>query len=65
MWGAQGGGFTGYEGGKGGFVSGEIDLVKGTNLYIYVGGHGEDSRIRVNSAGGWNGRRIWYRGLFR
>ncbi|MDR0817932.1 MAG: hypothetical protein LBN35_04775, partial [Clostridiales Family XIII bacterium] len=44
-WGAQGGGNSG---GKGGYSGGEIYLLKGTKLYIRVGGRG------TTSAGGYN-----------
>ncbi len=62
LWGAQGGGgYTldenFYDGGKGGYVSGEIELNKDDNLYIYVGGKGTDGQ-KINYQkylGGYNG----------
>lgn len=49
-WGAQGGDIDTYMGGKGAYTVGEIDLEKGTKLYVYVGGKGTNSDI-----GGYNG----------
>ena len=37
LWGAQGGGDGSFIGGKGAYTSGEIDLSKNTELYVYVG----------------------------
>lgn len=59
-WGARGGGsrmngsfYATY--GKGGYASGKIKLKKGEKLFLYVGGHGTDSVVGKDSAGGWNG----------
>ena len=46
-WGAQGGVI--WNGGKGAYTYGDIDLKKGEKLYVYVGGTGN------GSIGGWNG----------
>ena len=48
-WGAQGGDIGGYTGGKGGYSSGTISLIKDSNLFIYVGQAG------VNYASAYNG----------
>ncbi len=53
-WGAQGGTRNTYIGGKGGYTSGQINLKKGTKIYIYVGGQG-GSKSSVTNVGGWNG----------
>ena len=50
-WGAQGGGSNG---GKGGYSSGALKMVKGNSLYIYVGGRGP-SNWSVTNVGGYNG----------
>ena len=60
LWGAKGGtGATGttYYGGYGAYTSGVTDLVKGRDLYVYVGGAGQDhaSNSNVLCDGGWNG----------
>lgn len=50
LWGAQGGDYNAtYVGGKGAYTSGIIDLTKGENLYVYVGGKG------VAKTAGFNG----------
>lgn len=64
-YGAQGGGIPGYsgaEGGLGGYASGELTVNQDDVLNIYVGGKGENSPLssidrfdRVNNNGGWNG----------
>ncbi len=60
VWGAQGAGNhqhseLGY-GGKGGYSTGELELRKGTKLYIYVGGQGNVCYSPYCSvAGGYNG----------
>ena len=55
LWGAQGGSLnSNYIGGKGGYTSGEIDLIKNEVLYIYVGGQGGGNST-VTNVGGWNG----------
>jgi len=60
VWGAKGGdgyGFWGTpnisEGGKGGYSYGEINLIVGETLYIYIGGQGFRDLSGIN--GGWNG----------
>ena len=62
-WGAQGGS-TDYNsdgtgsliaGGKGAYTSGNIELNRSDNLYIYVGGVGENGIAGSKSAGGFNG----------
>ena len=40
LWGAQGGDSANLLGGKGGYVSGNIELEEKKRLYVYVGGHG-------------------------
>ena len=56
-WGAQGGG----NGGKGGYISGEVELHEGDVLYIAVGGQGgngssnNNSRSTTGGQGGYNG----------
>jgi uncharacterized protein (TIGR02145 family)/prepilin-type N-terminal cleavage/methylation domain-containing protein len=50
VWGAGGGGANESHKSKGGYARGEIDLVQGQTLYIYVGGEGG-----VYQTGGWNG----------
>jgi len=59
-WGAQGGtGLTNnvklYEGGRGAYVSGVIDLKDKTELYLFVGGRGEDGDTSKRAIGGFNG----------
>ena len=60
LWGASGGsmscdGWTGI-GGNGGYSSGVIDLSKGDQLYVYVGGAGVGYNCKLTTyAGGWNG----------
>lgn len=73
LWGAQGGSMTGtgyrsdgssrgeltYTGGKGAYTNGAINFIKGTNIYLYIGGKGPDN-ISLNSCtggdtGGYNG----------
>ena len=59
-WGAQGGysyadGVKRTPGGYGGYSVGEINLLKGQNLYIHVGGKGEETYGRNSAAGGYNG----------
>lgn len=71
LWGAQGGSSIEnggvYEinkdncinghcyGGKGSYTSGDIKLVSGTKLYVYVGGKGTDAEVRKDAPGGFNG----------
>ncbi len=73
LWGAQGGSMTGtgyrsdgtsrgeltYTGGKGAYTNGAISLIKGKNIYLYIGGKGPNN-ISLNSCtggdtGGYNG----------
>ena len=50
LWGAQGGTINAsYSGGKGAYTTGELSLVKGDKIYIYVGGQPSDNN------GGYNG----------
>lgn len=50
LWGAQGGTINAsYPGGKGAYTTGELSLVKGDKIYIYVGGQPSDNN------GGYNG----------
>ena len=55
VWGAQGGSANGYTGGYGAYSVGEINLTKGTKLYINVGGQGTGSKATEDIAGGYNG----------
>jgi type II secretory pathway pseudopilin PulG len=50
LWGAQGGSFSPYLGGKGAYTVGQIFLTQGTIFYVYVGG-----AAGTGSAGGYNG----------
>ncbi|MGE5456087.1 MAG: glycine-rich protein [Ignavibacteriales bacterium] len=50
LWGAQGGGTTG---GNGGYSTGNINLTAGQTIYIYVGGQGASTS--AVSTGGFNG----------
>ena len=52
LWGAKGGNDTGT-GGKGAYVSGEVHLEAGTNLYVYVGAPGRDNV--TGTGAGYNG----------
>ena len=60
-WGARGGaGYydrSGYEGARGGYAKGLIELHEGDTFYIYVGGHGGDATNNAsnNATAGWNG----------
>lgn len=49
LWGASGGDFAPILGGKGGYTSGDIYLIKDTALYVYIGGSPS------GEAGGYNG----------
>jgi hypothetical protein len=51
LWGAQGGDYYTILGGRGGYTSGNINLIKGSTLYIYVGGYPKAN----NEIGGYNG----------
>lgn len=57
-WGAQGGSYSSYSGGAGGYSIGTLSLSSKTTLYIYVGGSG-NSVTSANSSGyypgGFNG----------
>lgn len=56
VFGAQGGSVSGYLGGKGGYSSGQIELKKGTKLYICIGGKGIGATSKgQNLEGGYNG----------
>lgn len=54
-WGAQGGDNASADtGGKGGYSAGEIQLVAGDKLNLYIGGQGSTSN-NSHAQGGWNG----------
>ena len=59
VWGAQGGyaaSSTKGPGGYGGYSSGNIYLTKNTNLFVYVGGKGQDAQsVNKGYTGGYNG----------
>ena len=55
VWGAQGGRSWSYEGGKGGYSTGNIYLKKDQELYIAIGGAGQGNGTHRYWAGGWNG----------
>lgn len=56
VWGAQGGSYSTYYGGAGGYSEGIVYLTTGTNLYIYVGGQPTSTSSYSSSiAGGFNG----------
>ena len=60
-WGARGGkGWydrSGYEGARGGYTKGLVELHEGDTFYIYVGGHGGDATNNATNeaTAGWNG----------
>ena len=55
-WGAQGGSYSTYYGGKGGYSVGTLTLQEDTTLFLYVGGQpATNSSNRVQTAGGFNG----------
>lgn len=56
-WGAQGGSYSSYYGGAGGYSVGTLTLTdKSTTLYLYVGGQpATNSSRRVVTSGGFNG----------
>lgn len=53
VWGAEGGSGT-QLGGKGGYSTGIVQLTKGTTLYVYVGGRGNNYNS-ADKSGGFNG----------
>ncbi len=59
VWGAQGGiAYGSYEGGKGAYSKGTVELKTGTTLYVYVGGQGGATGTGTSTgvvAGGFNG----------
>lgn len=56
VWGARGGNISGYNGGKGGYSVGEIELAAGTKLSIGTGGVGNGATAAGQSlSGGYNG----------
>lgn len=56
LWGAQGGGpTTSILGGKGGYTSGIINLIKNENTYFYVGEHYPTYKDTYSFNGGGNG----------
>ncbi|MBQ1926417.1 MAG: hypothetical protein II180_09900, partial [Proteobacteria bacterium] len=62
VWGAQGGNSS-YDGGKGGYSVGTLNLTASTNVYIYVGGQGgANSSCGGATAGGFNGGGGTYEG---
>jgi len=50
VWGAQGGAYSSYTGGKGGYSEGVLTLLQALKVYVFVGGQGGRS-----GNGGWNG----------
>ena len=50
-WGASGGNIRNYNGGKGGYASGQIYLTSAKKLYFYIGGQGLEGK----DDGGYNG----------
>lgn len=54
-WGAQGGSYSSYSGGAGGYSIGTITLFQRTNLYIYVGGQPATQTSTGATSGGFNG----------
>ena len=56
LWGAQGTNFDStYQGGKGGYVKGNITLQENEKIYIYVGEHGSDRSLDATYNGGGRG----------
>ncbi len=56
VWGAAGGGPTGYRGGYGGYATGVYNSFERQTLYIYVGGQGLGTNVSQTAlAGGYNG----------
>ena len=65
VWGAQGGSYSTYLGGKGGYSKGTLTLTEDTKAYVYVGG--QPATVSTNRAvvsggfnGGGNGYNRWY-----
>lgn len=54
-WGAQGGTYSGYIGGYGGYSKGTITLTKTTTVYVSVGGAGSSSSTAAGFNGGGTG----------
>lgn len=54
-WGGQGGSYSGYIGGYGGYSKGTITLTKATTVYISVGGAGSSSSTAAGFNGGGTG----------
>lgn len=50
VWGAQGGTYSSYTGGRGGYSEGVLTLLQALKVYVFVGGQGSRS-----GNGGWNG----------
>lgn len=56
VWGAQGGGYSSYKGGAGGYSIGNLTLLEPTTLYLYAGGQPATSTSSsVTIEGGFNG----------
>lgn len=56
VWGAQGGTYSSYKGGKGGYSSGILNITEPTDIYIYVGGQpSTNSTSSTVTEGGYNG----------
>ena len=51
VWGAQGGNYSSYQGGKGGYSYGIIELQSSTNLFIYNGGQSTGNGEGFNGGG--------------
>ena len=65
VWGAQGGSYSTYLGGKGGYSKGTLTLTEDTTAFVYVGG--QPATVSTNRAvvpggfnGGGNGYNRWY-----
>lgn len=54
-WGAEGGSYSTYTGGKGGYSAGTLTLNELTQIYIYVGGKGQTPSATGLLTGGFNG----------
>ena len=54
-WGAQGGTYSSYRGGFGGYSRGIVHLIQGETLYVNVGGQGASGRTVGTAPGGYNG----------